>query len=301
MTSPLLGYLQGLAENNNKVWFDEHRGEYQVLRQEFASLVGEILARVAVVDPAWSICAPPTVFSASTATCVSAGTKVRTRRSSAPCSARRDATSTCRPTTFTLRPTAKKAASCWPAAACMHPSRPHLAAVRRFILAHPYRLEALLADRAFAAMGGIYGDSLKRPPSRQYRPTHPIWPRCYANSILPVRLSPPAALRHPSLRIGSWHALHPSRRLFSGCATRSVHRRLSRGPKNRQLTSSSFYSDLHLRRQRSQVRFHTNDIALQISQHSIGQVMQERIISAACFLRGGAKTRGGAIFPFGAR
>ena len=52
MTSPLLGYLQGLAENNNKAWFEEHRGEYQGLRQEFTSLVGEILARLAVVDPA---------------------------------------------------------------------------------------------------------------------------------------------------------------------------------------------------------------------------------------------------------
>ncbi len=52
MTSPLLGYLQGLAENNNKTSFEEHRGEYQGLRQEFTGLVGEILARLAVVNPA---------------------------------------------------------------------------------------------------------------------------------------------------------------------------------------------------------------------------------------------------------
>jgi uncharacterized protein (TIGR02453 family) len=45
------------------------------------------------------------------------------------------------------------------------PQAAQLAAVRRFILAQPYRLDALLANGAFAAMGGIYGDSLKRLPA----------------------------------------------------------------------------------------------------------------------------------------
>ena len=45
------------------------------------------------------------------------------------------------------------------------PTTAQLTAVRRFIQAQPNRLDVLLAEPAFAAMGAITGDSLKRPPA----------------------------------------------------------------------------------------------------------------------------------------
>jgi uncharacterized protein (TIGR02453 family) len=44
------------------------------------------------------------------------------------------------------------------------PDPAQLAAVRRYIQAHPHRLEMLLADPALTAMGGIEGESFKRLP-----------------------------------------------------------------------------------------------------------------------------------------
>ncbi len=165
MTSPLLGYLQGLAENNNKVWFDAHRGEYQVLRQEFVSLVGEILARVAVVDPALEHLRP--------ADCIfRINRDVRFSRDKSPYKTQFSALFCPQGRNvnlpsyyFHIAATGEEGGELLAGGGMYAPEPPHLAAVRRFILAHPYRLEALLADRAFAAMGGIYGDSLKRPPS----------------------------------------------------------------------------------------------------------------------------------------
>ena len=51
-TSALVSFLQELADNNNKTWFDAHRPQYQALRQEFADLVGAVIAGVGAVDEA---------------------------------------------------------------------------------------------------------------------------------------------------------------------------------------------------------------------------------------------------------
>ena len=42
--SALVSFLQELADNNNKAWFDAHRSQYQALRQEFTDLVGAVIA-----------------------------------------------------------------------------------------------------------------------------------------------------------------------------------------------------------------------------------------------------------------
>ena len=47
----LYAFLTELKFNNTKVWFDEHRGRYGVLRQEFASFMDEVIVGIAQSDP----------------------------------------------------------------------------------------------------------------------------------------------------------------------------------------------------------------------------------------------------------
>jgi uncharacterized protein (TIGR02453 family) len=46
----LTTFLAGLAENNRREWFEEHRAEYQDLREQFTAFVGEIIERTADFD-----------------------------------------------------------------------------------------------------------------------------------------------------------------------------------------------------------------------------------------------------------
>ncbi len=161
MTSALVGYLQGLAENNNKTWFEEHRGEYGTLRQEFTVLVGEIIARLALVDPAVEHLRP--------ADCMfRINRDVRFSRDKSPYKTQFSAIfcpqgrSTNLPAYyFHIAADGELLAG----GGMYAPEPAQLAAVRRFILAQPNRLDALLADPVFAAMGAISGDSLKRLPA----------------------------------------------------------------------------------------------------------------------------------------
>ena len=160
-TTELVTYLQGLAENNNKVWFEEHRGEYNALREEFTALVGEIVGRVALVDLAVEHLRP--------ADCMfRINRDVRFARDKSPYKTQFSAIicpqgrSTNLPAYyFHIAADGELMAG----GGMYAPESAQLATVRRFILAQPNRLDALLADPAFAAMGGISGDSLKRPPA----------------------------------------------------------------------------------------------------------------------------------------
>ena len=161
MTSALLAYLQGLAANNNKAWFEAHRAEYTALRQEFAALVGEIIARVALVDPAVEHLQP--------ADCMfRINRDVRFARDKSPYKTQFSA-SFCPQGRNTNLPSyyfhIDAAGELLAGGGMYAPATAQLSAVRRFIQAQPNRLDELLADPAFAAMGGITGDSLKRPPA----------------------------------------------------------------------------------------------------------------------------------------
>ena len=46
----LTTYLAELAENNRKEWFEAHRAEYQALRDDFTTLIGEMIGAIAAVD-----------------------------------------------------------------------------------------------------------------------------------------------------------------------------------------------------------------------------------------------------------
>lgn len=47
----LVSYLQGLRENNNKAWFVMSKPAYDILREEFVALVGQVVAGLEKHDP----------------------------------------------------------------------------------------------------------------------------------------------------------------------------------------------------------------------------------------------------------
>lgn len=48
-----LTFLEKLSKNNNKPWFDEHRDEYEVVKQDFEQLVTGVLEGLAKDEPAF--------------------------------------------------------------------------------------------------------------------------------------------------------------------------------------------------------------------------------------------------------
>lgn len=160
-TVELVAYLQELALNNNKAWFDANRETYAALRAEFTELVGEVLGRVALADPAVAHLRP--------ADCIfRINRDVRFARDKSPYKTQFSAIlcpqgrSTNLPAYyFHINADGELLAG----GGMYAPEPAQLATVRRFILAQPDRLDALLADPAFAAVGGISGESFKRPPA----------------------------------------------------------------------------------------------------------------------------------------
>ncbi|UGQ46166.1 DUF2461 domain-containing protein [Massilia endophytica] len=54
----LNGYLQELAENNNRPWFVMNKPRYDILREEFLQLVTDVIVEVGKFDPAVKFCNP---------------------------------------------------------------------------------------------------------------------------------------------------------------------------------------------------------------------------------------------------
>lgn len=158
----LVSFLQELAENNNKSWFDAQRPRYQALRQAFTNLVGEVIAAIGVVDES--------VRSLTPAECIfRINRDARFARDKSPYK-----------TQFSAAICPQGRGTSMPAyyfhidalgelligGGIYAPSPEQLANARRFILAHPERLEQLFANPVFrAAHDTIAGESLKRPPA----------------------------------------------------------------------------------------------------------------------------------------
>ena len=51
LQSSTLQFLKSLAKNNNKVWFDAHRGEYLTAKTDFENFVATLIKRTAQFDP----------------------------------------------------------------------------------------------------------------------------------------------------------------------------------------------------------------------------------------------------------
>ena len=47
----ILNYLRQLETNNNKLWFDAHKSEYQEARARFNAIVEKLIEGVSAFDP----------------------------------------------------------------------------------------------------------------------------------------------------------------------------------------------------------------------------------------------------------
>ena len=158
----LVSFLQELADNNHKSWFEAQRPRYQALRQEFTDLVGEVIAGAGVVDPAVQELAP--------ADCIfRINRDVRFSRDKSPYKTQFSAAiaprgrSTNAPAYY-FQIDAQGALLV--GGGLYAPAPEQLANARRFILMHPERLDQLFIDPGFrTAHTTIDGESLNRPPA----------------------------------------------------------------------------------------------------------------------------------------
>ena len=74
-----LKFLKDLKRNNNKPWFEKNRKQYDEAREDFINMVGMVIRGIGNFDPTIAALEAKTAFFVSTAMCVSARTRIRTR------------------------------------------------------------------------------------------------------------------------------------------------------------------------------------------------------------------------------
>ncbi len=63
LTKHCIHFLNGLAKNNSKQWFDEHRSEYEEhVKKPFRLLIDDLIGRVVQVDPFYQCEASQAIF-----------------------------------------------------------------------------------------------------------------------------------------------------------------------------------------------------------------------------------------------
>ena len=166
----LTAFLADLAENNRREWFEEHRPEYQALRDDFTAFVGELIERTADFDERVRWKDPKDClfriyrdvrFSHDKSpykTTFSAYISEQNRRGAPP--------------GYYLEVDEKgvmlAAAGIW------LPPADVLARLRASLAEHPERFEKVLRARGFRkTFGGLQGDQLTRPP-RGYTAETPL-------------------------------------------------------------------------------------------------------------------------------
>lgn len=53
LQSSTLRFMEQLAKNNNKPWFEKHKDEYLAVKEDYEALVTEVVAGLATLDPAF--------------------------------------------------------------------------------------------------------------------------------------------------------------------------------------------------------------------------------------------------------
>lgn len=165
----LIAFLSELALHNNKPWFEEHRATYEQLRGNWLAFVGQVSAGIAQFDPSVGIVSPKDALFRINRDMRFARDKrpYKTTFSAAICPQGRNSG---QPVYyFQVNATGELLV----AGGVYRPEPPILNQLRQHIAEHPERLEAVLADPAFAAtFGTLTGERLKRPP-RGYAETTP--------------------------------------------------------------------------------------------------------------------------------
>ena len=50
-TKRILKFLRDVAANNDRTWFQEHKGEYEAIRADFESGIAKAIGMIAEFDP----------------------------------------------------------------------------------------------------------------------------------------------------------------------------------------------------------------------------------------------------------
>jgi uncharacterized protein (TIGR02453 family) len=157
----LIAFLSQLAEHNHKPWFDEHRSTYERLRSEWIVFVGQVIDGISQFDPGVGIVNPKdALFRINRDVRFSADKRpYKTTFSAAICPQGRNSG---QPVYYFQ---VDETGALLIAGGVYMPEPATLGRIRQFIVRHPERLSALLADPTFAAtFGAIGGERLKRPP-----------------------------------------------------------------------------------------------------------------------------------------
>jgi uncharacterized protein (TIGR02453 family) len=189
----LADFLEELAQNNRREWFEAHRPEYQALRDDFCAFIGQVIERTADFDERVRWKDPKDClfriyrdvrFSANKSpykTTFSAYVSEQNRRGAPP--------------GYYLevdeKGTLLAAGGVW-----MPPAEP-LARLRTSIAEHPERLQKVLRSRGFKkTFGDLQGDDrLKRPP-RGYSEDTPLIEYIKLKSFIVWRETDARALTH---------------------------------------------------------------------------------------------------------
>jgi uncharacterized protein (TIGR02453 family) len=188
----LTAFLADLAENNRREWFEEHRAEYQALREQFTAFVGELIERTADFDERVRWKDPKEClfriyrdvrFSNDKSpykTTFSAYVSEQNRRGAPP--------------GYYLEVDEKGVMMA--AAGIWLPPADVLARLRASLAEHPERFEKVLRARGFRrAFGGLQGDRLTRPP-RGYTAETPLIEHVKRKSYIVWRETDARALSH---------------------------------------------------------------------------------------------------------
>ncbi len=157
----LIAFLAELALNNNKAWFDEHRPTYERLRGEWLDFVSRVIDGITEFDPSVGIVSPKDAL-------FRINRDVRFARDKRPYNSTFSA-AICPQGRSSGQPAyyfqVNEEGILMVAGGVYMPASAILGEIRDHIARYPERLEAVLADPAFAAtFGTIEGERLKRPP-----------------------------------------------------------------------------------------------------------------------------------------
>jgi uncharacterized protein (TIGR02453 family) len=157
----LATFLHSLSKNNNKIWFDEHRPQYQRLRTQFIDVVQDVIFGIAQFDPRVQDVRPEdglfrinrdVRFSKDKSpyrTLFSAAISTHGRHGGMP--------------VYYFHIT--EAGALFAAGGLYMPEPDKLALLRRSLVNRPAQFEALLKNKAFwKTFGAIVGEALKRVP-----------------------------------------------------------------------------------------------------------------------------------------
>jgi uncharacterized protein (TIGR02453 family) len=166
----LVRFLADLDQNNEKPWFEANRAEYQALRDQFTSLVGDVIAAIAEWDERVRWVDPKDCLYRIHRDVRFSGDK-RPYKTTFSASIGERGKNTPGPGYYFH---VDEKGTLLLGGGVYQPDPDRLARIREHVAAHPEKLRRVMRKRGFKeTFGEIWGESLKRPP-RGYSEETPL-------------------------------------------------------------------------------------------------------------------------------